>query len=166
LLDLVLPGDIVSECWYTFQVDTATRNITLFFALYGDSPETIVRTVKIEDYSRQSGVSNAEVTLFHPEGPERLVAFDGQRGVVTLSQKFEQPYGPSMFSPALRVAMVHQKMVLTDDTGTNSAQLQFDLSGLSDSEHLDFERTDPDLVGAALLEIQALVEQIEGKRTQ
>jgi hypothetical protein len=166
LLDVDLPGDITAQCWYTFQVDTATRDITLFFALYGDSPETIVRTVKIEDYSRDGGPSSAEVTLFHPEGPERLITFDGRRGVITLSQKYQQPYGPSMFTPALRVAMVNQNMLLTDETGTISAQLQLDLSGLSDSEHIIFERSDPKLVDLALAEIQVLVAQIEGKRPQ
>jgi hypothetical protein len=166
MLEVVLPGEITAECWYTFQVDTATRDITLFFALYGVPPEIIVRTVKIDGYSRQGALSRAEVTLFHPEGPERLIAFDGNRGVITLSQKYTQPYGPSIFSPGLRVAMVNQQMELTDETGTISAQLQLDLSGLSDSEHLIFERADPRLVESALAEIRALADQIEGKRNQ
>lgn len=166
MLEVVLPGEITAECWYTFQVDTSSRDITLFFALYGDSPEIIIRTVKIDGYSRQGGLSSAEVTLFHPEGPERLIVFDGNRGVITLSQKYVQPYGPSIFSPGLRVAMVNQQMELTDDTGTISAQLQLDLSGLSDSEHLIFERADPRLVESALAEIRTLVDQIESKRNQ
>jgi hypothetical protein len=57
-------------------------------------------------------------------------------------------------------------MELTDETGTISAQLQLDLSGLSDSEHLIFERADPRLVESALAEIRALADQIEGKRNQ
>jgi len=166
LVALDLPGDATAESWYTFQVDTSTRDITLFFALYGDSPETIIRTIKIEEYVQHGDLSKAEVTLFYPEGPDRQITFDGGLGVITLAQRYEQPYGPSMFSPGLRVAMVNQKMVLTDDTGTISAQLQLDLSGLSDSEHIAFERSDPELVLAALSEIQELVEQIENKRTQ
>lgn len=166
LVDIDLPGEVTAESWYTFQVNTSTRDITLFFAIYGDSPDTITRTVKIEGYTQRGNLSIAEVTLFYPEGTERLIIFDGQQGVITLAQQYPQPYGPSMFSPELRVAMVNQKMVLTDDSGNISTQLQLDLSGLSDSEHIVFKRSAPELVNAALSEIQAIVMQIEDKRTQ
>lgn len=164
LIDVELPGEVSSQSWYSFQVDTTTRDITLFFALYGDSPSTITRTVKIEGYTQRGHVDNAEVTLYYPEGPERRILFDGANGTVTLTQQYAQPYGPSMFSPELRVAMVNQRMVLTDESGSIRAQLQLDLSGLSDSEQIIFERSAPDLVDDALAEIQDLVYQIEDKR--
>ena len=166
LTEVNLPGDVTAESWYTFQVNTATQDITLFFALYGNSGDTITRTVKIEGYTQRGNLNKAEVTIFYPEGPERLITYDDQQGTVTLSQQYPQPYGPSMFSPQLRVGMVNQKMILTDETGEISAQLQLDLSGLSDSEHLVFERSAPEQVAAALSEIQDIVMQIEDKHTR
>jgi hypothetical protein len=71
-----------------------------------------------------------------------------------------------MFSPELRVAMVNQKMVLTDESENISVQLQLDLTGLSDSEYLVFKRSAPELVDAALSEIQDIVKQIEDGRPQ
>lgn len=166
LVDINLPGEVTAESWYTFQVNTSTRDITLFFALYGNSADTITRTVKIDGYTQRGKLNSAEVTLFYPEGTERLIIFDGQQGIITLAQQYPQPFGPSMFSPELRVAMVNQKMVLTDESGNINAQLQLDLSGLSDSEHMVFKRSAPELVDAALTEIQELVKQIEDKRPQ
>ena len=166
LVEVDLPGEVTAESWYSFQVDTSTRDITLFFALYGNSPDTITRTVKIEGYTQRGALSIAEVTLFYPEGMDRQIIYDGQQGIITLSQQYPQPYGPSMFSPELRVAMVNQKMVLSDDSGNISTQLQLDLSGFSDSEHMVFTSSDPDLVNAALSEIQGIVGQIEDRRPQ
>jgi len=164
LVEVDLPGEVTAESWYSFQVNTSTRDITLFFALYGNSPDTITRTVKIEGYTQRGALNIAEVTLFYPEGTERQIIYDGGQGIITLSQQYPQPYGPSMFSPELRVAMVNQNMVLTDDSGNISTQLQIDLSGFSDSEHMVFTSSDPDLVNAALSEIQGIVGQIEDRR--
>ena len=166
IVEVDLPGEVTAESWYSFQVNTSTRDITLFFALYGNSPDTITRTVKIEGYTQRGALNIAEVTLFYPEGTDRQIIYDGQQGIITLSQQYPQPYGPSMFSPELRVAMVNQKMVLTDDSGNISTQLQLDLSGFSESEHMVFTSSDPDLVNAALSEIQDIVGQIEDRRLQ
>ena len=166
LVDIDLPGGAASQSWYSFQVDTYTRDITLFYALYGSSPSTITRTVQINGYTQRSKLDNAEVTLYYEEGPERNIIYDRETGIITLTQQYAQPYGPSMFTPELRVAMVNQKMVLSDDSGSITAQLQLDLSGLSDSEQIIFERSAPDLVDAVLSEIQALVIQIEDRRAK
>ena len=166
LVSVELPGNVTAESWYTFQVNTATRDITLFFALYGDSANTITRTVKIEGYAQRGSLNQAEVTIFYPEGTERRVVFDGEQGIITLAQQFQQPDGPSMFSPELRVAMVNQKMVLTDESESISVQLQLDLTGLSDSEYLVFKRSAPEIVDGALSEIQDIVKQIEDGRPQ
>lgn len=165
-LDINLPGNNTSQSWYTFQVDTATRDITLFFAIYDQSQTTIVRTVKIDGYTQGTNLESAEVTLFYPEGPERVVVFDRNQGTITLTQQMRQPYGPSMFSPELRVALVNQRMELKDETGTISAELQLDLTGLSDSEVIVFQRSAPGTVEDVLSELQALVGQIEGRRVK
>lgn len=166
LVDVSLPGEVTAESWYTFQVNTATRDITLFFALYDDSASTITRTVKIEGYTQRGSLNQAEVTYVYPDGTERLIVFDREAGVITLAQQYQQPQGPSMFSPELRVAMVNQKMVLTDESESISVQLQLDLTGLSDSEYLVFKRSAPEIVEAALAEIQDIVKQIEDGRPQ
>ena len=165
-LDINLPGNNTHQGWYTFQVNTASRDITLFFAVYDQSESTIIRTVKIEGYTKGNGLENAEVTLFYPEGSERVIVFDQGQGTITLTQQIRQPYGPSLFSPELRVALVNQRMLLKDETGTISTELQLDLTGLSDSEVMVFQRSAPDIVEDVLSELQDLVNQIEGRRTK
>lgn len=166
LVDVELPGEVTTESWYSFQVNTSTRDITLYFALYGDSANTITRTVKIEGYTQRGELNQAEVTYLYPDGTERLIVFDREQGVITLAQQYQQPHGPSMFSPELRVAMVNQKMVLTDESESISVQLQLDLTGLSDSEYLVFKHSAPEIVDGALSEIQDIVKQIEDGRPQ
>ena len=165
-VDINLPGNNTNQSWYTFQVDTATRDITLFFAIYDQSQSSIVRTVKIDGYTQGNGLASAEVTLFYPEGPERVVVFDRNQGTITLTQQMRQPYGPSVFSPELRVALVNQRMELKDKTGTISAELQLDLTGLSDSEVMVFKKSAPEIVDDVLFELQGLVRQIEGGRVK
>lgn len=163
-MQVELPGNNAARTWYTYQVDTATRDITLFFALYSGSSNTMVRTVKIEGCTQGHDLENAELTLFYPEGPERVLNFNRGWGTITLTQQYQQPHGPSIFSPELRVALVNHGMALRDDTGNINVELQLDLTGLSDSEVMVFQRSAPEVVEAALSEIQGLVNQIEAKR--
>ena len=163
--DLKLPSNTTAQSWYTFQVNTVSRDITLFFAVYDSSLNTIVRTVKIEGYSQGGDLDSAEVTLFYPQGePERVLVFDRDQGTMTLTQQMRQPYGPSLFSPELRVSLVNQRMLLADQTGAIEAQLQLDLTGLSDSEVIVFQRTAPGTVAEVLVELQDLAQQIEANR--
>jgi hypothetical protein len=55
-------------------------------------------------------------------------------------------------------------MVLTDDEGSATVQLQLDPTGLSDSEQIIFERKAPLLVDEVLEEIQLLVDRVEENR--
>ena len=48
-VDLELPGQQSAETWFTLQVDTKTRGITNFFALYNDDSK-LVSSIKIENY--------------------------------------------------------------------------------------------------------------------
>ena len=57
-------------------------------------------------------------------------------------------------------------MQLSDGSGDISAELQLDLSGLSDSELILFRHKTPDVVDRALTEIQELLNQVETKRAK
>ena len=166
LVELALPANHLVETWYTFQVDTSTGDITLFFAPY-DSLDNIVGTVKVEDYAQGRLLDNAEITLAYPDAPDRVLTFDGPAGTMSLSQEQDwQPYGPSLFSLDLRVALVEQDIKLRDQSGDTTAGLQLDLTGLSNSEWINYQRSEPEVVDRVLLEIQLLVDQIESKRTK
>jgi hypothetical protein len=93
-----------------------------------------------------------------------VLNFNRSEGTITLTQQYRQPYGPSIFSPELRVALVNHGMLLSDDTGNINVELQLDLTGLSDSEGMVFQRVAPEVVDDVLSEIQGLVDQIEAKR--
>ena len=153
-------GDIV-KAWYSFQVDTKTRDITLFFAQYDDALERVVSTVKVEQYRKGVDLENAELTYFFPDGSDRILLFDGIEGSIALEQQYRLPTGPSMFSSGLRRALVFYGMELRDEAGEIEVQLHLDLSGLSQSEGLDFKRLVPGTVNDVLSEMQFLVEQIE-----
>ncbi len=163
---LKFPGGSQVETWYSFQVDTKTRDITLFFAQYDDRLESIVATVKVEQYTRGNDIANAEVTLYFPEGSRRVLLFDAEEGSIALDQQYTLPVRTSMFSSGMRRALVYYGMNLYDEAGEIEVQLHLDLSGLSQSEGLEFKRLVPQTVDAALLELQFLVEQIEGVRLE
>ena len=153
-------GDLV-DAWYSFQVDTKTREITLFFAQYDDALERIISTVKVDQYTQGTDLSSAEVTFYYPDGSTRILFFDGEEGSIALEQQYRLPTGPSMFSAGLRRALVFYGMELYDEAGEIEVQLHLDLSGLSQSEGLEFKRLVPGAVYDALGELQFPVEQIE-----
>jgi hypothetical protein len=145
-------------------VDTRTRNITLFFALYNDAG-ALVSTVKVEEYTQGARPDRAEVTVYHQNGPKRLLLFDGVEGTVTETQEFNfRPHGPSLFSPGLRSALVYYQVTTEDAAGSTRVELNRDLSGLLASEAITFRRSAPETVDRALVEIGLLVNQIEDKR--
>lgn len=158
-------GDLV-KAWYSFQVDTETGDITLFFAQYDDALGRIISTVRVEDYIKGVDLNNAEVTFFFPDGSDRILFFDGTEGSIALEQQYRLPTGPSMFSSGLRRALVFYGMELRDDAGEIEVQIHLDLSGLSQSEGLEFKRLVPEVVQDVLGELQFLVEQIEDQSGQ
>ena len=160
------PGDLDMETWYTFQVDTYSKDITLFFAVYNQTGDTIINTVEVRDYTQGAIINNAEITMFYPDGSERLLKFDSVQGTIGLAQRFSQPYGPSMFSPELRVALVNYGLELSDGPGSVQASVQLDLSGVSDSESITLIQSSPEVVNEVMLEIQELIDQIENKRSK
>jgi hypothetical protein len=163
-VDMTLPGSYNTKSWYTFQIDTTTRDITVYFAVYDNSYDNIIRTVQIDKYTEGIDIKNAKLAVFYGEGPARTVQFNRDEGTITMTQQYSQPFGPSLFSPDLRVALVNQRMQLSDGSGDITAELQLDLSGLSDSELILFKHRTPDVVDRTLIEIQELLNQIETKR--
>ncbi len=166
LLELKYPGGELVKTWYSFQVDTETRDNTLYFAQYDDSLESILSTVKLDDYTRGVDLDDAEVILNFPGGSTRVLYFDSNDGTISLEQQYSLPVGPMMFSSSLRRAMVYYGIKLQDESGDINVELHMDLSGLSQSEGLEFKRVAPNTVNDVLSEIQFLVEQIEDKRPQ
>ncbi len=166
LLALKYPRGELVKTWYSFQVDTETQGITLYFAQYDDALESILSTIKLDNYTRGMDLDNAEILLNFPDGSTRTLNFDGKDGTISLEQQYNLPVGPMMFSSSLRRALVYYGMKLQDETGDIEVELHLDLSGLSQSEGLEFKRVAPNTVNDALDEIQSLVEQIEDKRAQ
>jgi len=162
-VNLDLPASQTAETWYTLQVDTKTRGITNFFALYNEDSQ-IVSSIKIEDYTKGEPLENAELTLFYSDGSKRMLYFDGKEGTMSLTQHYPQPSGPSMFSADLRVAMVFYGLELTDDTGKINALLNLDLTGLSLGEVLIIQQPSERIVADMLREIGTLVDQVEEQR--
>ena len=162
-VDLELPANITAETWYTLQVDTETRGITNFFALYNEDSE-IVNSIKVEDYTKGEPLNNAELTLFYSDGSKRMLFFDGIEGTMSLTQHYLQPTGPSMFSADLRVAMVFYGLELADETGKTNALLNLDFTGLSLGEVLIIQQPAERIVADMLREIGTLVDQIEEQR--
>ena len=166
LVRLNLPGGELVDSWYSFRVDTKTRDITVFFALYDDALETILSTVRIDNYTQGDSLETAVVTLNYPDGSDRALRFDRSAGTVSLSQQYRLPHGPSMFSAGLRRGLVYYEMQFYDEANDAEVELHLDLSGLSESEGLEFTRAVPDTVEDALQELRFLVEQIEDERVQ
>jgi len=162
-VNLELPAGHTAKAWYTLQVNTETRGITNFFALYNEDSD-LVSTVKIEDYTKGEPLDNAELTLYYSDGPERVLYFDGVEGTMALTQEYAQPASPSMFSSDLRVAMVFYGMELKDSTGEVNALMNLDLTGLSLGEVLILKQPASRVVNDMLTEIGDLVTQIEVQR--
>ena len=151
--------------WFTFQVDTSTQNIVLFFGFFDQEGKTMSRTVSVENYSQSEIIDNAEMTVFYPGAPDRVINFDREAGTITSRQFYTtQPYGPSLFSPQTRISMINQGLVLQNVEGDIQAELQVDLTGVSDREGFVLLENNPVATEDALDEIQAVIDQLESRR--
>jgi hypothetical protein len=166
LVDLRMPGGEMVETWYTFQVDTEKRDITVFFALFDAKERSVLSTVQLNNYSKGNDLESGMVTLYYKDGSERVLAFDGAEGTMTLTQHYNVPFGPSMFSPDLRRSLVYYGLELQSEAGDQTMDLHLDISGLSESEKMIFKQSSPDEVSAALAEIQVMADQIEDQRSR
>ena len=166
LVDLKMPGGETVDTWYTFQVDTEKRDITVFFALFDAEKRSVLSTVQLNNYSKGNDLESGMVTLYYEDGSERVLAFDGAEGAMTLTQHYKVPFGPSMFSPDLRRSLVYYGLELQSEAGDQTMELHLDISGLSQSEKMVFKQSSPDEVSAALAEIQVMASQIEDQRSR
>ena len=164
LMELKMPGGESVDTWYTFQVDTEKRDITVFFALFDAERQSVLSTVQLNNYTRGSELQKGMVTLYYEDGSERVLAFDGVEGTMTLTQHYKVPFGPSMFSPDLRRSLVYYGLKLQDEAAGLTMELHLDISGLSESEKMVFKQSAPREVTTALAEIKVMADQIEDFR--
>ncbi len=164
LMKLKMPGGESVDTWYTFQVDTEKRDITVFFALFDAERQSVLSTVQLNNYTRGSELQKGMVTLYYEDGSERVLAFDGVEGTMTLTQHYKVPFGPSMFSPDLRRSLVYYGLKLQDEAAGLTMELHLDISGLSESEKMVFKQSAPNEVAMALAEIKVMADQIEDYR--
>jgi len=164
LMDLRMPGGETVDTWYTFQVDTEKRDITVYFALFDAERQSVLSTVQLNNYTRGSELQKGMVTLYYEDGSERVLAFDGVEGTMTLTQHYKVPFGPSMFSPDLRRSLVYYGLKLQNEAEGLTMDLHLDISGLSESEKMVFKQSAPNEVAMALAEIKVMADQIEDYR--
>ena len=160
-MELKMPSGEPVDTWYTFQVDTEKRDITVFFALFDAETRSVLSTVQLNNYTRGNELQNGMVTLYYEDGSERVLAFDGVEGTMTLTQHYKVPFGPSMFSPDLRRSLVYYGLKLQDEASGLTMDLHLDISGLSESEKMVFRQSAPKEVATALAEIKVMADQIE-----
>ena len=164
LMKLKMPGGESVDTWYTFQVDTEKRDITVFFALFDAERQSVLSTVQLNNYTRGSELQKGMVTLYYEDGSERVLAFDGVEGTMTLTQHYKVPFGPSMFSPDLRRSLVYYGLKLQDEAAGLTMELHLDISGISESEKMVFKQSAPREVTTARAEIKGMADQIEDLR--
>ena len=164
LIDLKMPGGETVDTWYSFQVDTEKRDITVYFALFDAEQQAVLSTVQLNNYTRGNELQKGMVTLYYEDGSERVLAFDGAAGTMTLTQHYKVPFGPSMFSPDLRRSLVYYGLKLQNEAEGLTMELHLDISGLSESEKMVFKQSSPSEVATALAEIKVMVDQIEDFR--
>lgn len=151
--------------FFTFQVDTSTQNIVLFFGLYEGTGQAISRSIVVEDYSQSELIDNAELTVYYPEAPPTVIRFDREPGTVVSSQFYTtQPFDPGLFSPQMRIALIRQNLLLQNADSSIIADMQLDPSGVSTLSGYRVTRNDPVTTEAALIEIQAIIDQLESRR--
>ena len=161
LLELPMPSGERVDTWYTFQVDTTSGEIIVYFALFDEEKQSILSTVRVDNYSKGNDLTQAEVTLFYEDGTQRVIGLNGVAGTMALTQQYKVPYGPSIFSPELRRSMVYYDMELQDTEGDASLELDLDVSGLSRGDKLSFTHSAPAEVATALEELKNMVRYIE-----
>ena len=174
----VLYGEILSEgfvdlellagrvrTYYTFQVDTSTQNIVLFFGLYDPTGAAISRSIVVEDYSQSEVIDNAQLTVYYPDAPPTVIRFDRESETIESSQFYTtQPHLPGVFSPQMRIALIKQNLPLANADGNIGANMQLDPTGVSHLSGYRVTQKDPATTQTALDEVQAIIDQLESRR--
>ncbi len=153
------------KAWYTFQVNTANQDITLFFVVYDPNNTQFSRTVRVDDYSQAQLISNAQITVIYADRPQRTIDFDRESATMRSRQQYlSDPLQPNIFSPQMRIGLVQQGLILRNEQGNFMSEMQVDLTGVADHESIVLVQADANLVNNALGEIQAIIDQIENRR--
>ena len=164
-VDLQIVSGGIVRTFYTFQVDTSTQNIVLFFALYDPSGMAISRSVVVEDYSQSELIDNAQLTVYYPEAPATVILFNKEAGTVESSQFYTtQPHGPGMLSSQMRIALIKQNLPLVNSDGNIAAAMQLDPTGVADLSGYRVTIQDPATTQSGLDEVQAIIDQLESRR--
>jgi len=164
-VDLQIVGGGIVRTFYTFQVDTSTQNIVLFFALYDPSGMAISRSMVVEDYSPSELIDNAQLTVYYPDAPATVIRFDKEAGTVQSSQFYTtQPHGPGLFSSQMRIALIKQNLPLVNSDGAIAAAMQLDPTGVADLSGYQVTIQDPATTQSGLDEVQAIIDQLESRR--
>ncbi len=151
--------------FYTFQVDTSTQNIILFFALYDPTGQAISRSIVVEDYSQSELIDNAELTVYYPDAPATVIRFNKDEGTVESSQFYTtQPHGPGLFSSQMRIALIKQNLPLASGDGNIGADMQLDPTGVADLSGYRITIKDPVTTETGLIEVQEIIDQLESRR--
>lgn len=164
-VDLQIVGGGIVRTFYTFQVDTSTQNIVLFFALYDPSGMAISRSIVVENYSQSDLINNAQLTVYYPDAPSTVIHFDKESGTIESSQFYTtQPHGPGMLSSQMRIALIKQNLPLVNSDGNIAAAMQLDPTGVADLSGYRVTIQDPATMQSGLDEIQAIIDQLESRR--
>ena len=151
--------------YFTFQVDTSTQNIILFFGLYDPTGSAISRSIVVEDYSQSELIDNAQLTVYYPDAPPTIIRFDGESETIESIQFYTtQPHLPGIFSPQMRIALIKQNLPLVNEDGSIGANMQLDPTGVSHLSGYRVTQKDPATTQTALQEIQAIIDQLESRR--
>ena len=151
--------------FYTFQVDTSTQNIILFYALYDPTGQAISRSVVVENYSQSELIDNAELTVYYPDAPATVIRFNGEEGTIESSQFYTtQPHAPGLFSSQMRIALIKQNLPLASEEGSIAAAMQLDPTGVADLSGYKVTINDPATTETGLAEVQAIIDQLESRR--
>ena len=163
-VDLQLSVGVV-RTYYTFQVDTSTQNIVLFFALYDPTGMAISRSVVVEDYTPAELISNAQLTVYYPDAPSTVIRFSRESGTVEASQFYTtQPHGPGLLSSQMRIALIRQNLPLVNADGDINAAIQLDPTGVADLSGYRILISDQFATETGLSELQQVIDQLESRR--
>jgi hypothetical protein len=163
-VDLQLQAGQV-RTFFTFQVDTSTQNIILFFALYDPTGQSISRSIVVENYSQSELIDNAELTVYYPDAPATVIRLNRAEETVESSQFYTtQPHGPGLFSSQMRIALIKQNLPLASDDGSIGADVQLDPTGVADLSGYRVTVKDPATTETGLAEIQEIIDQLESRR--
>ena len=160
---LEYPDGSVVDTLFTIWVNTTEAGgAGIFFAAYDES-NNLINTVKVERYIKGSKLDNAEITLYYPDAPKRVIQVTGK---ITVNQEYNMRlYGPSMFSPETRLHLRLFDLELSVD-GLITVRNDVDVTGFLGQGDLNYDFLSANEAGRMLNNIDSLIKQIEESRNK